>query len=220
MSKRELIVNLHSIGIPNRALEPDEKDVVIEVSMLEHILEKAVVNYAIITVDDGNISDVEEILPRLEARERKAIFFIPTEKIGQKGYLRHDDVLTLHRAGMEIGSHGVSHVDWHRLSDGELECELVDSKLFLEELIGSPVMSVSCPFGEYDRRVLRFLRKAGYEKAYTSDRGWAYLEDRLVSRNTIRASDSFESVDKLFASGFSCAEQMIINLKKTIKRMR
>lgn len=220
LAKRKMIVNLHGVGYPDRALESGEGDSIIDVSILEHVLDRVAEKSAMITVDDGNISDVEIILPNLKKRDLTAMFFIPAGKVGQQGYLTRDDVVTLQQEGMTIGSHGMNHVNWRELDDRELERELVESKRFLENLTGSPVISVACPFGAYDRRVLRFIRKAGYEKIYTSDMGWANSDDWLIGRNSIRSSDSVQSTDRLLGTGFSCVEQAVINLKKTLKRWR
>ena len=40
-----------------------------------------------------------------------------------------------------------------------------------------PVTEAACPFGSYDRCVLRSLRRHGYQRAYTSDPGTTRLHD-------------------------------------------
>ena len=220
LAKKKMILNLHGVGFPYRPLGPGEEDVLIDIAMLEYVLDRVAMHSAIITVDDGNISDVEAILPRLKERQLKATFFIPVQKVGQSGYLTRGDIVILHQEGLAVGSHGMNHVNWRGLNDGALKRELVESKRVLEGLIGSPVTDAACPFGAYDRRVLRFIRKAGYEKIYTSDRGWANSDDWIISRNSINANDTAKSINRLFESSFSFLEQSLIRLKKTVKRWR
>jgi len=217
---RELVINLHGIGEPDRLLEPGEKDSIIDVSMLEYVLELVAENSATVTVDDGNMSDVEIILPNLKKRKLKAIFFIPAAKIGKQGYLARGDVVALQQEGMVVGSHGMGHVNWRQLDNHELECELVESKRILEDIIDSSVTNTACPFGAYDRRVLQFIRKAGYKKVYTSDRGRANPDNWVISRNSLCAKDTADSIDRLIEGEFSFFEQSLISLKKTVKRWR
>ena len=47
------------------------------------------------------------------------------------------------------------HRPWRELGDSALHEELVDAKRILEDVVGRPVTEAACPFGSYDRRVLR-----------------------------------------------------------------
>ena len=62
-----------------------------------------------------------------------------------------------------------------------------------------------------------FIRKAGYQKVYTSDRGLACLDDWLISRNTLSTNDTQKSIVRLLGSNFSFREQAFINLKKSMR---
>jgi len=78
------------------------------------------------------------------------------------------EVSELHSAGIEIGSHTVSHPFLSCLSDEQLESELVESKRRIETEIGSPVVSLSYPTGGksfYDERALKFAATCGYQFA-------------------------------------------------------
>ena len=74
----------------------------------------------------------------------------------------------LHRAGMEVGSHTLSHRDLRRLDDSELEHELLESKRAVEGLTGEPCRTLAYPYGHYDERVVRAAADAGYALAF----GW------------------------------------------------
>lgn len=68
--------------------------------------------------------------------------------------------------GVAVDSHGVSHAHLTTLSDDELRRELGDSKQELEDELGQPCRELAYPYGEHDERVRRFVREAGYERAY------------------------------------------------------
>jgi peptidoglycan/xylan/chitin deacetylase (PgdA/CDA1 family) len=74
-------------------------------------------------------------------------------------------------AGMEFGSHTVSHRHLPQLSDEELAQELLDSRRRLEQRLGSCSM-LAYPFGEWDGRVAEAARDAGYSFAFALPRSY------------------------------------------------
>jgi peptidoglycan/xylan/chitin deacetylase (PgdA/CDA1 family) len=100
---------------------------------------------------------------------------------------------------MGIGCHGMRHRPWRRLDKRSLREEVVDARRRLEQVVGRPVMEAACPFGAYDRRVLRFLRRQGYSRAYSSDPGMAQPDDWLQPRNTVRPGNAAGLIDRLVA---------------------
>jgi peptidoglycan/xylan/chitin deacetylase (PgdA/CDA1 family) len=68
--------------------------------------------------------------------------------------------------GVDIGSHTLTHPHLVQLSDDELARELRDSKAEIEEELGRPCPDLAYPFGEYDDRVRRAARTAGYDRAF------------------------------------------------------
>lgn len=190
----DTVVNLtvHGIGAPPRTLDPDEGATWVSVDQFERMLDAVGERPDVrLTFDDGNASDVEIALPRLQQRELTAEFFVLAGLLGRPGRLDHDGVRELQRAGMGIGSHGWAHRDWRRLSPQQAGEELDNAMGVLEELTGQPVSQVAIPFGSYDRHVLRRLRQAGVSRAYTSDggrsrRGW-WLQPRTSLRRDLDA---------------------------------
>jgi peptidoglycan/xylan/chitin deacetylase (PgdA/CDA1 family) len=86
--------------------------------------------------------------------------------------LTWDEVGSLDRAGIEIGSHTVSHPFLVQLDDRELLTELSSSKARIEEQIGRVVSSLSYPTGgsEYfDSRSMRIASECGYRYAVSYD---------------------------------------------------
>ena len=165
----------HGIGTPGRTLEPGEQPYWLDTATFETILDRIAASPLRrtfrLSFDDGNASDHDIALPRLAARGLTADFFVLTGRIGQPGSLSADQVLALQSAGMRIGSHGIGHLDLRLLDDPALAEELSASRQALEQICGRPVTALGIPFGAYDRRVLQAVRAAGYEEAFSSDRG-------------------------------------------------
>lgn len=186
------MINLtfHGIGTPERPLDPGESDVWVSrdqfLALLDEVADRADVR---ITFDDGNVGDVEHALPALRERGLKATFFVVAGRLGTPRFLDVAGMRELAAAGMEIGSHGMHHRPWRGLDDATLREELVDAKAILERALERPVTQAACPFGSYDRRVLRTLRGCGYRHVYTSDRGTTRSSGFLQARNSVGPHD-------------------------------
>ena len=190
MQKRSINLTFHGIGEPPRALDPGEENVWVAhdrfVALLDSVAGRGDVR---ITFDDGNASDVEQALPALVDRGLDATFFVVAGRLGEPTFLDAGGVRELAAAGMGIGCHGMRHRPWRGLGETELREEHVEAKAMLEQVVERPVTEAACPFGSYDRRVLRSLRGSGYRRVYTSDRGTTGSEDFLQARNTIGPDD-------------------------------
>lgn len=132
-----------------------------------------------LTFDDGNETDLTAAAPLLHERGWNATFFITTGFLGEPRRLTPAQLRELHDAGFEIGSHGVSHAFLSELSTAQLRTELSTSRERLEDMIGAPVVHLSCPGGRWNRRVVAEARAAGYASMATSR---AALNRRATSR--------------------------------------
>lgn len=126
-------------------------------------------NNLCITFDDGDRSAFEATLELVEAGGKCTHYIIPGRiEQRKKQTMSWTQLRQLDEAGVEIGSHSMSHPHLTRLSDKELECELADSKRLLEDRLGRAVTSFAYPYGEHDRRVVDRVRAAGYGCAFTT----------------------------------------------------
>jgi peptidoglycan/xylan/chitin deacetylase (PgdA/CDA1 family) len=182
---RELILTFHGLGEPPDSIPAGEHDVWIPLEWYEAIVEALPREGVALAFDDGNVSDVESALPALTEREMTARFFPLTGRIGADGYLSAEDIAELSAAGMKIGNHGRQHSDWRGLTEAELQEELTASRGMLADLASAEITEAACPFGSYDRRVLRALRASGYERVFTSDGGTHAAGSWLCSRTTV-----------------------------------
>lgn len=138
-----------------------------------------------ITFDDGNLSDLTIALPALVERGLTASFFVCAGRIGTTGYLDGAGILELRAAGMHVGSHGWSHIDWRTADDATLRREVDDARDTIEQLLGENIQTVAIPFGSYDRRVFNKLHR--FSTVYTSDGGLAPVGRRIMAREAFEA---------------------------------
>jgi peptidoglycan/xylan/chitin deacetylase (PgdA/CDA1 family) len=186
-------------------------------SVLNTVTERAEIR---ISFDDGNLSDLELALPALRDRGLGATFFVVAGRVGTPGFLDEDGVRTLAAAGMGIGCHGMRHRPWQGLDERILRAELVDARRLLEDIVERPVTTVACPFGSYDRRVLRMLRRCDYERVYTSDGGTTRAHRWIQARNTFHRGDGGAVFDRILSSERQPVHALRRRTARRVKRWR
>ncbi|MCP4894940.1 MAG: polysaccharide deacetylase family protein [Actinomycetales bacterium] len=212
------IINFHGIGRIERPYDPGEESVWISKDRFLGILDAIAGDPTFeITFDDGNLSDLAIAVPELIERDLTATFFIPAGKIGHPGFLGYEEIEALIAAGMPIGSHGWSHRSWRHLDPVARKAEFEESKRCLEEITGSSVDMAACPFGDYDRSALRSLKRAGYRRVYSSDRGWSFGSRFLEPRNTVHGDSDASSV---VLEKNESRKSMAKTMKQAVKRWR
>lgn len=220
--ERSTILTFHGVGEPMRELDPGEADVWVGHAKFLAILDEAAGSHqdVAITFDDGNASDVRAALPALRQRGLRATFFVVAGRLGEPEFLNSGDVAELAGAGMEIGSHGMRHRSWRGLTAPELDEELTRSRAILEEIARRSVTRAACPFGAYDRRVLRAARKSGYEHVYTSDRGVTRASEFVQPRTTVCAGDPPDLLGRITSVRPTARQRLQRNAKLGVKRWR
>jgi peptidoglycan/xylan/chitin deacetylase (PgdA/CDA1 family) len=140
----------------------------------------------LLTFDDGTKSHYTQVLPLLEKYGFKATFFIfPNATRGsKKRWLSWDELAEIAGAGMDIGSHALSHpylTSRDNMDDQQyhawLEKELVQSKRTLEEKLQIRVNALAYPFGLYNREVEAAAIKAGYKEMFSINMGLNRLRE-------------------------------------------
>jgi peptidoglycan/xylan/chitin deacetylase (PgdA/CDA1 family) len=218
---RCLNLTFHGVGDPDRALDPGETGVWVSRREFASVLDAVAGRDDVrITFDDGNASDLEHALPALAGRGLRATFFVVAGRLGTAGFLDAAGVRALCDAGMAIGCHGMRHRPWRTLDDDALREELLDARHRLEEIVQRPVAEAACPFGAYDRRVLRGLRRYGYARVYTSDRGSARAGAWLQPRTSIGPSADAAHLDAVAGTDRSAHRALTRRAKLAVKRWR
>ena len=116
----------------------------------------------VITFDDGHESNCTRALPALVEAGCSATFFVTVGWIGRARYMSWDQLKSLAAAGMEIGSHSMTHRPPSTLSEAELRAEMTESKQRLEDRLGLPVVTASSPTGFFNPGMIAAARTAGY----------------------------------------------------------
>lgn len=94
--------------------------------------------------------------------------------------LSTDQVIALHRSGMEIGAHTVNQAPLASLSNAEARAEIGNGRRRLEGIIQAPVRLFAYPSGkpgaDFEKRHGNMLRSAGFDAAVTTAAGAARPE--------------------------------------------
>jgi peptidoglycan/xylan/chitin deacetylase (PgdA/CDA1 family) len=131
----------------------------------------------------GALNVIERMLWDVSRAERERLLGVIAEKLGmapdsdpfdELPMLTWDQLREMAEAGIEIGSHTVSHPVLSALGREEALGELLDSKKLLAAELGRPVKVFAYPFGRpqhFTAESERLVRQAGYEAACTTVRG-------------------------------------------------
>jgi len=223
---QELILSLHGIGTSHDSVRAEESFFWVTRQAFITLLESIVAIRAtadipvVITFDDGNASDALVALPELAKRGLKAAFFICAGRIGAPYYLDRTALADLLAAGMEIGTHGKDHRDWRGLDETALDAELGDARRRIEDVCGMAVTKAAIPFGSYDRRLLRRLRRERFECIYTSDRGLAQSEAWLKPRDTMDSTWLEKDIKRCLTAKRSLTARLRRDAAMLYKRLR
>jgi len=118
-----------------------------------------------ITFDDGFSDNLYYAAPMLVEKSIPFTVFVTSDnvKYNKNKYLNRKELYELSQLpNVTIGSHGMTHRSLNSIKDVELKNELVGSKIFLEDVIGKEVISISYPSGEYDNKVIQCAKDVGY----------------------------------------------------------
>lgn len=119
-----------------------------------------------ITFDDGYADNLYIAAPLLAKRGLPFTVFVTTDFVrdGAPGFMTPAEVRALSRIpGASVGAHGCTHRPLTECTENELRAELGDSKNYLEDLLGQPVISLAYPHGAADRRVRDVAAQVGYQ---------------------------------------------------------
>ena len=127
----------------------------------------------VLTFDDGYLDFYTTAWPILKQHHFKSVAYIVSgfAQDPRTNYMNAEQVREVARAGVEIGSHTVTHADLVRTPPSEVVWQLTESKRVLEGMIGGPVDDFCYPAGRFDPSVVQAVRDAGYQSATTTHDG-------------------------------------------------
>lgn len=158
----------------------------------------------VLTFDDGYENFYQYAWPVLARHGFPAMVYLLADRLGQPASWFADDgratpplmsaqrVRELRRAGVDFGSHGLSHRRLARIDRDDARREIADSRQRLEQVLGELVRHFCYPYGSYDDAVVAMAAEAGYVSATTCDRAAAYPGEHLLRlpRKAISFGDS------------------------------
>ena len=129
----------------------------------------------VVTVDDAMADAVE---PLRRAAHLSPQLFVPTAELGGSAHwidgepvAGWEEVRALAAAGVAIGSHTRHHRKLTELGAAEREIELLGSLVELREHLPAAAAVIAYPNGDHDDSVCRATEEAGYEAAFTTEKG-------------------------------------------------
>jgi peptidoglycan/xylan/chitin deacetylase (PgdA/CDA1 family) len=148
----------------------------------------------ILTFDDGYADFYTTALPILRSHDFKAVAYVVSGFVGTSGYMTAAQVREADRSGIEIGSHTVNHANLANLSTAAVRTQLIQSKVFLEQVVEHPVVSFCYPSGKYTAAVAWAVADVGYHDATTTRYGYSFtLANRYVwSRLRVSGGEPLE----------------------------
>ena len=142
---------------------------------------------AVITFDDGRVTDYDVAFPLLAQAGARAEFFINTATIGRPGFMTWEHVEEMQRAGMSFQSHSHDHIVLLGLSRPRLEYQLRTSKQRLEDRLGQKVQFLAAPYGLLGRAVIDTAEQVGYHGVCNSRQWLAQPGSRVINRVAVHA---------------------------------
>ncbi|MEU6252200.1 polysaccharide deacetylase family protein [Streptomyces sp. NPDC047043] len=153
-----------------------------------------------LTFDDGYADFISCALPVLYRWGFTAtVFVLPGRLGGENGWEPLGprkpllDVAGIHRAaaaGMEIASHGLTHLDLTKVTDEVLHSEVTDSRHLLAAITGGDIDGFCYPYGYLDERVAAAVRLAGYRYACSITPGPEGCGDFALPRIHVGMADT------------------------------
>ena len=122
----------------------------------------------ILTFDDGYQDAFDTIFPILEKYHFQATFFPIVDNIGAGGFLNQAEIMEMKQAGMNFGSHTLTHVDLTQVDATQAAREIYASKIILERITGAPVTDFCYPGGFVNATVENIVANSGYATATTT----------------------------------------------------
>lgn len=116
----------------------------------------------LITIDDGNLDNYTNAFPIMQKYGFTGVLYLVSNYIGAQDYMTVEQILEMHNAGWEVGSHSLNHFDLTKLQPDTLRAEVIGSRETLEEKLGIPVLTFAYPFGAYNEAAMDYVKSAGY----------------------------------------------------------
>ncbi len=143
----------------------------------------------VLTFDDGYADTLTSAAPLMRQYGFRATCYVVSGAIGTynrwdadqvretKPLMSREQLDRWLAAGMEVGSHSLSHPRLNELPHELAEYEIAESRAALRAMLGVPIEHFAYPFGAHGPEVVEGVRRAGYSSAVTVRPGIARASD-------------------------------------------
>ncbi len=147
----------------------------------------------LITFDDGYLDNYEQAFPLLQEFGFNALIFLVADfsrrtnwwdtpgGIPETPLMEKKHIAEMDRAGIQFGSHTMTHPRLASLQRSDAEREIAGSKTAIEEMLGRGIVSFSYPYSSFHDGVKQIVRDAGYRYAFAVNDGPRHLRDDLFA---------------------------------------
>jgi peptidoglycan/xylan/chitin deacetylase (PgdA/CDA1 family) len=125
----------------------------------------------LVSVDDGYVDAVTNILPVLRREHMVATFYVITGRTHEQGFLNPTEIRRLDRAEMDVGAHTRTHVPLAQTPTAQAWSQIDGSRRDLARILGHPVYWFAYPYGSNDAAVQAQVKRSGYLLAVTTAGG-------------------------------------------------
>ena len=173
-----------------------------------------------LTFDDGYADTLTTAAPLMRQYGVTATCYVVADAIGtynrwDADYL-HETKSLMSRgqldqwlaAGMEVGSHSLSHPRLHELPPDLAEHEIAESRAALRTILAVPIEHFAYPFGAFTSDVVASVRRAGYSSAVT------------VLPGIARASDDRLRLPRILVNGDHGSWNFLLHVVGPYERLR
>lgn len=148
----------------------------------------------LITFDDGYRDFYTDAFPILKKYNIKATVYIVSGFLDKPNYIFTWQLKEIARSGLvEIGAHTVHHYSLKGLDPLTAKYEIEESKITLEKLIGTSVVSFAYPDGSFDDQAIKIAREAGFKSAVTTMHGFATTPENKYSIYRIHPGNKIDN---------------------------
>ena len=135
----------------------------------------------ILSFDDGYEDNYTCAFPLLEKHGFSAAVFLVTDSARRTNFWDEEEpqvplmnkmqINEMSRAGIEFGSHTVTHPDLAHCSPEKMRNEFVDSKQTIEQWTGKAIISCAYPYGSVNKSIKATAAEAGYTFGIATNSG-------------------------------------------------
>jgi peptidoglycan/xylan/chitin deacetylase (PgdA/CDA1 family) len=174
----------------------------------------------VLTFDDGYADTLETAVPLMKRYGFGATCYVVSGAVGTynhwdaellretKPLMSRDQLDQWLAAGMEVGSHSLSHPRLHELPQEIARHEIAESRTALRNMLGVPIEHFAYPFGQFSVDIVELVRQAGYSSAMT------------ILPGVARASDDRLRLPRIFVNGERGLWKFLLQVATPYERLR